>query len=522
MRPLRTISEFARADLMERVRRYSFLFMLLGAAGLAYTVFADYWRFRIAEHYRIAIGPVRTGTLVALVTNTILTFAGFYLVKGSVSRDRRLGIGPILSAAPVRWRWYIGGKYLSNLMVLLLTVIVLAAISMGITAVKMRAFTIGAAWQVLSPFLLLTVPVLFAIAGIAVLFDTLPYLRDTTGNIVYLFLWAGIFSISETYPSLDFIGLNTTIRHVHEALAVAHPDANIGSYALQINTAGQASLTGFHWSGLTWSSDIVFHRINFLGLGLLLCFLSSVALYFVNPFQSQISNSTAGSNSETAEFSRSEPVETKRHDVAGMAPPVFTSPTAGFFRTSLMELQMMLRGRSWWWYLVLAGLSLMAFVVDNASLVLLGTWLLPLQPWSALGCRDAQYGTDCLLKSCPYSSRTLIPARLAAGAGISILAGIGPLTYYLSTGAAGLALSLGSGAVFIPSLALCLGTWTNHPRAFEAVYLLLWYLGPLNGIVPLDFMGVTERAAQLGIPLIAGGISMLLLCAAWVGWGRGS
>jgi hypothetical protein len=44
--------------------------------------------------------------------------------------------------------------------------------------------------------------------------------------------------------------------------------------------------------------------------------------------------------------------------------------------------------------------------------------------------------------------------------------------------------------LFIPSLALMLGVWTGSSKAFEVAYVLLWYLGLLNKVSELDYLGM--------------------------------
>ena len=53
-----------------------------------------------------------------------------------------------------------------------------------------------------------------------------------------------------------------------------------------------------------------------------------------------------------------------------------------------------------------------------------------------------------------------------------------------------------SGAVFIPSLALACGVWSNTPRLFEALYVGFWYLA-LNGAPFADYMGLTPQAPAM-------------------------
>jgi hypothetical protein len=50
-------------------------------------------------------------------------------------------------------------------------------------------------------------------------------------------------------------------------------------------------------------------------------------------------------------------------------------------------------------------------------------------------------------------------------------------------------LAVHSGALFIPSLALAPGVWSRTSKLFEILYMLIWYLGPLNKIMELDYIG---------------------------------
>jgi hypothetical protein len=75
----------------------------------------------------------------------------------------------------------------------------------------------------------------------------------------------------------------------------------------------------------------------------------------------------------------------------------------------------------------------------------------------------------------------------------------------------------GVGALFIPTLALALGIWSGSSKLFEALYVACWYLGPLQGLVELDFMGVSEAALAANIPQAYAVATGALLVAAVVG-----
>ena len=50
--------------------------------------------------------------------------------------------------------------------------------------------------------------------------------------------------------------------------------------------------------------------------------------------------------------------------------------------------------------------------------------------------------------------------------------------------------------MFIPSLALALGACVGSSKPFEAIFTCIWYIGPLNRAVPLDF-------TQLSAPVVS-------------------
>ena len=73
------------------------------------------------------------------------------------------------------------------------------------------------------------------------------------------------------------------------------------------------------------------------------------------------------------------------------------------------------------------------------------------------------------------------------------------------------------GALFIPSLVLCLGVWTGSSKSFEFIYSLLWYIGPLNQVEPLDFMGVVPGSAEAGVWQIYLAFTVILSVLAFIG-----
>jgi hypothetical protein len=77
--------------------------------------------------------------------------------------------------------------------------------------------------------------------------------------------------------------------------------------------------------------------------------------------------------------------------------------------------------------------------------------------------------------------------------------------------------ALGVGAMFIPSLALFLGVWTGSSKVFEFLYTLLWYIGPMNEVTSLDFMGIVPASVETGVWLWYFGVTVILVILAFMG-----
>ena len=65
---------------------------------------------------------------------------------------------------------------------------------------------------------------------------------------------------------------------------------------------------------------------------------------------------------------------------------------------------------------------------------------------------------------------------------------------------------------FSVSLAYFCGAFTGTKRMFEILYTAIWYIGPIQAALYLDFFGVNSAASwQAGIPYYFAAISIVLL-----------
>jgi hypothetical protein len=195
MRTLRVLYYLALADFFERTRRYSFLLILAAVIYLGVLVINGTWFLYVmgggldmsSLRYRGEFNSAWIGAMTVMVTNYVLSLFGFYLVSDCIERDIRTGVGQIIATTPVSWVAYLVGKWISNFMVLFVLVLILAAAAATMVLLKGEAaLDLGA---LLMPFLVVALPNMALVAALAVVIETVSWLRRVVGNVVYFFLW---------------------------------------------------------------------------------------------------------------------------------------------------------------------------------------------------------------------------------------------------------------------------------------------------------------------------------------------
>ena len=184
------------------------------------------------------------------------------------------------------------------------------------------------------------------------------------------------------------------------------------------------------------------------------------------------------------------------------------------------ELRLMLQGRPKWWFAGAAGLFIASFVSPPEAarqIVLPLCWLWPVLIWSPLGARETTEGTSQLVFSAPRSLGTQLPAAWCAGVLLALATGGGVAVRLLLARDLPALGAWGAGALFIPSLALALGTWSGTGKLFEGIFTALWYIGPMNHVASFDYCGAIRSAIDGGMPLIYAVAALALMIAAWLG-----
>ena len=515
MKSSRVIYHLARADFLERVRRYSFLVMLGLAALLGYQTAVGNVRLQLGD-YRGEFNSAWVGGMMSIIATFFIGWFGFYLVKGSVARDRETGVGQIMATTPMTRPLYTLGKWISNFAVLMLMVVILAIFGIIIQFLSGESTQVNLSAYLL-PFVFIVMPLMALVAAVAVLFETIPFLSGGFGNIVYFFGFVMIFPFIDklTTESAAFepLGLGLMMNNMQAAVIKVYPDYS-GSFSL--GSSGETSIGTFLWTGIHWTPDLILARFSFLVIAILLTLLGAIFFDRFDP-----SRSKPRRMKSDALLSTPEAVAVKQT----LSQPVHLTPLSAstnhfaFIRVLVSELKLLLKGQRWWWYAVAGGLFI-ASLVNTPEIVrayiLPFAWLWPVLIWSGLGNREIQHNAHQMVFSSAAPLLRQLPATWLAGIIVTVLTGSGVALKLLSAGDGVGLLAWFSAAIFIPSFALASGVWSNSHKLFEVVYIALWYLGPMNKVYAVDYLGANS-SGNIGFFLP---LSIALIVAAFIGRAR--
>lgn len=507
MKTLRALYHMARADFLERARRYSFLVMLGMIVWLGYITTTGRLVMQVPPNYVGEVNSPWVGALMTVTVGLFLGWFGFYLVKGSISRDYQTGVGQIIATTPLSRPLYALGKWLSNFVVLGIMILILMGAGVAMNLL------VGEAplelWELISPLLLFALPCVAIVAALAVFFDTIGWLRGGFGNIVYFFLFvllvaAGI-SNRTSQPLHDFTGIRVVSDDILQSAKLAYPEVENGFQFGILNPTSAPQR--FRYDGIEWTADIVLPRLLFVLIAIGLALLASV---FFDRFNSSKAPAARAKHRKTSTPQTGLPETAPLPQVT--LTPLKSARRFRFPALYIAELKMLVKGHRWWWYVTSLGLVIAQFAAPHevTPLLLAITWFWLILLLSVLGNREAQYNTRQIVFSAPRPTRNQIPAMWLAAVTVVAFLGSGALLRYLFNAEAARPLAWFSGVLFIPSLALAMGVLTLSRKPFEVVYVTWMYL-ILNQAAPLDFVGVVPESPWQVYGLLA--VALLALAA---------
>jgi len=341
-------------------------------------------------------------------------------------------------------------------------------------------------WPFVWPQLVFVLPLFFAISSIAILFESIKWLRGGLGNVVYFFLWIGF--ITQNIEGMS--GIGAILENLETEVATRFP-AQQGMSNIGITTSN--SVNTFLWDGFTPSSHYLVGMLPLLGISLVGLIL---AFWCFDRF----------SNTSTTPIKESSVLASYIEKVATMLDTLFIAATKSFSFTRFfrLELKLMLKGQTNSWFIGLLVFNMCQLFVSQQLLM---SAFIPLSLlWcvlviSPLGQLEKQTNT---LEIMTYSKRAPLlqnTASLSAGCAVLVLACFGAFTRLIIMTEWLMLIQLCIAIIFITSLAYFCGAFAQTKRMFEVLFPAIWYLGPIQTGLYLDFIGVNSQASwHAGMP----------------------
>lgn len=459
------IYQTAKADLMERTRRFSFLIVCTFSLFLAFFSVPD----TEAPLVSICMEPnlFKQGSnsswipiTIALCGGILFPMIGLSFVKNNINGDRTNGFLYSMQAMNMKKGNYILGKFLSNL--LMLTVMWLLVI---IGAAIMLPFQFPGQllsfYDFISPFIGVYPGIIFT-SAFAIILESIPFLNSKSGNVIGITILFVLFLIN--YSASDF---NYQLLGIFDFSNYKWIMDSINSSVIPIigrevqetgilvprgmfadSQGGQELI--FH--GLLWSSQYFTDKIILIMISIFLIILAVVSLE-----TTEQRNNMCSANLHKKERTGGKTIYTNQ----------FISEFKMILKTLPKSCFAVIAGL--WIYCIFAPLN---YVQNYLWIIML---ICSAAVFSQMGCRDYEnHLTDffitikfSLIKQLLYSYLwgTITLLVLSAPAIIRNLIAQNFLCSF----------SYIVFSAFIPALACFLGEYSKSRRTFETVYLLLCF-----------------------------------------------
>jgi hypothetical protein len=357
-------------------------------------------------------------------------------------------------------------------LVLMLGAMVMQQVRAEDRAFDMLAFVV--------PFLLLVLPTCAIVAAAAIVFDLVRPLRGVIGSVVWFFIAIAAFAapLSRGIDHgdanvLDPFGMVPLLRSMIAAVHAADPLAHVNDVSIGGDFV-QGAQSVIVWHGMMWAPGYIASRVAWVGAATALVMLSSVL------------------------FDRSASQRTLTKRAWNIRVGSFIPSLPGL-RLFAAEVSIVAGTSNGWWIVGGTALGILGGFVPHAVLVnaiLPLALLFPVGRYAQLGTRDTVDATESLVLSAPHAVIRLLCARIAAAGVLGCLPLAGAFVHMPALAIVPFAAA---------ALAVPIGRLAGTPRAFEALYLAVWYAGVLNHAPGLDLPqdAIVQPAATLAMGTLA-------------------
>lgn len=513
MNGLRPVAALLLADLRQRLRTPRFWLLVAGLAALMWWCFPaadrDFLTVSVGDGMRGRYSSAWIGMVIALMYSSSLSLAGFYLVRGTVTRDLETKTWQLLVATTMSRTAYLIAKWLSHVVVFLL--VMAAGLAVGLAAQWLRAEDLRIDLvELAKPVLVLTLPSLALTAALAVWFDLVPWLRRSAGNVLFFVLWVALLgagvSQSEQAPGapLPWPGDPHGLLVAEYDLSRGFPQIDAGK-ELGLSV-GKQMLEGkaprlLDWTHWTVSDADLRARGFWLALSL-------VVLLVAAPLLDACAAHVGKPGKARGEGARLRWLEKALS-------PLQHTPLGALVAA---ELRLVLRPRrAWWWLALLGAFGTQLFAPDKAMAVsVIVAWVLSLDVFARLVLREDETRTAALVFTAPGMRTRLLAVRAIVGIGLAWAVTLPALLRLAVVHPAAALTTLVTG-MSIALWGLACGALFRNGRMFELLALMAAYTS-VQGALVLNVL--VAPMTTMRWHLLAWPLALAVLVLGWRGHER--
>ena len=498
-----------KSDFLQRTRSYAFLITLCASLAIGYSFVpepnASYSTLRIAGY----VGYYNSawfGYVTAIMTSIFLALIGFYLVNSGIKKDIDTKVGQVIAATPISNFKYLCAKVLSNFLLLLTIIAVIILMSMLLFVLYNDGYAFEL-FQFIKPHVFITIPCMFFISVIAVVFEVCFGRYSILQNIGFFFLFSTLMVYTpktEIQLSLDVFGnkiailqLESEVRNIIDS--TDDINFNIG-YTVVTEKAKK-----FEFTGMNFPIFFIISRLLWMifGIGL----IGIISLFF-HRFDKKERKSTKSFSIEIKKEN-----STREVQLTKLPKPQVNYSIFPLFRTEFLML--FRKGKKWLWIINAIGMVLLVLLPLQIShqIVLPILWFLQVHRLSDITTKESTNNVHYFaFTSFKPISRLLISQIMAAIVLMLVLAL--PLIIRLAVILDFInVFAVIFGAFLIVMIAALSGILSKGKKLFEVLFFMLAYTN-INGISQADYFGGFEHdplyLMWLSLLIVIFGVSILL------------
>ena len=223
-----------KADYLQRLRSYTFIISLLVSVIVAYSFLpaenANYTTIQVGKYVGVN-NSAWIGHITAILASTFLWLIGFYLINNGIKRDQETGVGQIIATTSITNFQYLLSKSLSNFLVLLTITAIIFIMALGITFTRGNAYQFNVS-QFALPYLFTTVPSLFFLSTLTIMFEVVFGKKTNLLNVVFFFLFAAIVAITNASGNIimqwfDPLGVKFLTNEILLSVKTSFKESNL-------------------------------------------------------------------------------------------------------------------------------------------------------------------------------------------------------------------------------------------------------------------------------------------------------